>query len=191
MIGQGNSMIALLTLIHYVIWLYMMIVIVRALLSWVNPDPHNPFVIFLRRATDPALYFIRRNIPLPRTAVDVSPLILLIGLMLIDTFIELTLQNLRLNLPVNVLRNLLYAVVIAILSILRIYMFIIIIRAIISWVNPDPYNFLVRAIYDITEPVLYRVRKLLPVAGGGFDFSPIIVIILIYAASNLLLSILR
>lgn len=184
-------MIGLLTLIHYAIWLYMIIVIVRALLSWVNPDPRNPGVVFLRRATDPALYFIRRNIPLPRTGIDLSPVILLIGLMLVDTFIELTLQNLRLNLPVNVTRNLLYAVVIAILSILRIYMFIIIIRAIISWVNPDPYNFLVRAIYDITEPVLFRVRKLLPVAMGGFDFSPIIVIVLIYAVSNLLISILR
>jgi YggT family protein len=191
MIGQGNSTIALLTLIHYVIWLYMMLVIVRALLSWVNPDPHNQVVMFLRRMTDPALYFIRRNIPLPRTAVDISPLILLISLMLVDTFIELTLQNLRLNLPVNVTRNLLYAIVISILSILRIYMFIIIIRAIISWVNPDPYNFLVRALYDMTEPVLNRVRKFLPAAPGGFDLSPIIVIILIYAASNLLISILR
>ena len=70
-------------------------------------------------------------------------------------------------------------------------MFIIIIRAIISWVNPDPYNFLVRAIYDITEPVLYRVRRLLPVAMGGFDFSPLIVIAILYAVSNLLISILR
>lgn len=184
-------MIGLLTLIHYAVWLYMMIVIVRALLSWVNPDPRNQVVIFLRRMTDPVLYFIRRNIPLPRIAVDLSPIILLIGLMLIDTFIELTLQNLRLQLPVNVARNLLYAVVIAVLSMLRIYMFIIIIRAIISWVNPDPYNFLVRAIYDITEPVLDRVRRLLPVAMGGFDFSPVIVIVILYAVSNLLVSILR
>lgn len=183
-------MIGLLTLIHYAIWLYMMIVVVRALLSWIQPDPFHPFVRFLRRSTDPALYFIRRNIPLPRTGIDLSPIILLIGLMLVDTFIELTLQNLRLNLPVNAARNLLYAVVLAVLSILRIYMFIIIIRAIISWVNPDPYNFLVRAICDITEPVLYRVRRLLPVAMGGFDFSPIIVIVLIYAISNLLVSIL-
>ena len=90
-------MIGLLTLLHYAIWLYMMIVIVRALLSWVNPDPRNPVVMFLRANTDPVLYFIRRNIPLPRTAVDLSPIILLIGLMLIDTFIELTLQNLRLR----------------------------------------------------------------------------------------------
>jgi YggT family protein len=179
-------MIALLTLIHYAIWLFIILVIVRVLLSWVNPDPWNPFVKFLRRATDPALHFIRRNIPLPRSAIDVSPIILLIALMLVDTFIMKTVFDLRLNLPVSVTRNLLYAFVIAMQSVLRIYMIIIIIRAVISWVNPDPYNFLVRAVYELTEPVLYRVRRLLPVTGGGFDFSPIIVIILIYAVSRLL-----
>jgi len=184
-------MIGLLTLIHYAISLYMMIVIVRALLSWIQPDPYHPFVKFLRNATDPALYFIRRNIPLPRTAVDVSPLILLVSLMLLDTFILETLRNLALPLMANLSRSLLYAVVITLRSILTLYMFIIIIRALISWVNPDPYNFLVRAIHDVTEPVLYRVRRLLPIAGGGFDFSPIIVIILIYAVSNLLTTILH
>ncbi len=179
-------MIGLLTLLHYAIWLYMAAVLVRVLLSWVNPDPWNPLVRFLRRATDPALYFIRRNIPLPRSSVDVSPIILLMALALIDTFIMKTAADLSLNLPVSVTRNLLYAFVVALQSILRIYMIIVIIRAVISWVSPDPYNVLVRAVYELTEPVLYRVRKLLPVAGGGFDFSPVIVIMVIYAASSLL-----
>ncbi len=179
-------MIGLLNLLHYCIWLYMMIVIIRVLLTWVNPDPYNPFVVFLRRMTDPALAFIRRNIPLPRSAIDVSPIILIVGLALIDTFVMKTVFDLRLNLPINVTRNLLYAFVIAMQSILRIYMIILIIRAVISWVNPDPYNFLVRAVYELTEPVLQRVRRLLPVAGGGIDFSPVIVIILIYIVSSLL-----
>jgi len=181
----------LLTFIHYAVSLYMMIVVVRALLSWVNPDPSNPVVVFLRRATDPALYFIRRTIPLPRTALDVSPLILLIGLMLVDTFILEILKNLALPLIVNITRSLLHSVVLALRSILTLYMYIIIIRALISWVNPDPYNFLVRAIYALTDPILYRVRRLLPVAAGGFDFSPFIVIILLYAVSNLLTSLLH
>jgi YggT family protein len=179
-------MIGLLTLLHYAIWLYMIAVIVRVLLTWVNPDPWNPLVRFLRRATDPALYFIRRNIPQPRSRIDLSPILLIIGLALIDTFIVKTVADLSWHLPVSVTRNLLYAFVIAMQSILRIYMIIIIIRAVISWVNPDPYNFLVRAVYELSEPVLYRVRSLLPVSGGGFDFSPVIVIILIYAVSSLL-----
>lgn len=62
---------------------------------------------------------------------------------------------------------------------LTIYMWLIIIRAIISWVNPDPYNPIVRFLYTVTEPVLYQVRKLIPMKGIGIDFSPIIVILVI------------
>ena len=60
---------------------------------------------------------------------------------------------------------------------LNIYWWIIIARAVLSWVNPDPYNPIVRFIYNATEPVLYRVRRTLPFAFiGGIDFSPVIVL---------------
>ncbi len=62
---------------------------------------------------------------------------------------------------------------------LNIYMWVIIIRALISWVNPDPYNPIVRFLYNVTDPVLYRIRRYLPVAFGGIDLSPIIVILII------------
>jgi len=63
---------------------------------------------------------------------------------------------------------------------LELYMWIIIARALISWVNPDPYNPVVRFLNSITEPVLYRVRKAVPMHGIGLDLSPIIVILAIY-----------
>jgi YggT family protein len=59
---------------------------------------------------------------------------------------------------------------------LSVYMWILIIRALISWVSPDPYNPIVRFLYAATDPLLYRVRRLLPVSFGGIDFSPILVI---------------
>jgi len=62
---------------------------------------------------------------------------------------------------------------------LSLYMYIIIARAIISWVNPDPYNPIVRFLNSITEPVLLRIRRKLPLFFGGMDFSPIIVILAI------------
>lgn len=62
---------------------------------------------------------------------------------------------------------------------LSIYMWIIIGRAVISWVNPDPYNSIVRFLNSITEPVLYPIRRRLPISFGGIDFSPIIVILAI------------
>jgi len=62
---------------------------------------------------------------------------------------------------------------------LTLYMWIIIIRAVISWVNPDPYNPIVRFLISVTEPVLFQIRRRLPFAMGGIDFSPIIVILAI------------
>jgi len=60
------------------------------------------------------------------------------------------------------------------------YMWIIIARAVLSWVSPDPYNPIVRFIHNVTEPVMYKIRTKIPVSFGGIDFSPIIVILLIY-----------
>jgi len=62
---------------------------------------------------------------------------------------------------------------------LTLYMWVIIGRAIISWVNPDPYNPIVRFLNAVTEPVLYPIRRRLPLSLGGLDFSPIIVILAI------------
>lgn len=62
---------------------------------------------------------------------------------------------------------------------LSLYMWIIIARAVISWVNPDPYNPIVRILHSITDPVLYAVRRRVPLSFGGMDFSPILVILAI------------
>jgi YggT family protein len=62
---------------------------------------------------------------------------------------------------------------------LTIYMWIIIARAVISWVNPDPYNPIVRFLNNVTEPVLYRIRRFIPFSFGGIDFSPLVVLLAI------------
>jgi len=64
--------------------------------------------------------------------------------------------------------------------VLSIYMWVIIARALISWVNPDPYNPIVQMLYKLTEPVLYPVRRLLGGYSIGIDFSPLLVILAIY-----------
>ena len=63
---------------------------------------------------------------------------------------------------------------------LTLYMWVIIASALISWVNPDPYNPIVRFLHRVTEPVLERVRRWLPIRGMGIDISPIVVILIIY-----------
>ena len=64
--------------------------------------------------------------------------------------------------------------------VLSLYMWLIVAQAILSWVNPDPYSPIVRFLYSATEPVLYRVRRLVPSSFGGVDFAPMIVILAIY-----------
>ena len=78
-----------------------------------------------------------------------------------------------------VLTNLLTALAKIADILLTIYMYIVIGRAVISWVNPDPYNPIVNFLYRATEPILSRVRRMIPHL-GGMDLSPLIVILAIY-----------
>jgi YggT family protein len=75
--------------------------------------------------------------------------------------------------------NLLTAIAKVLDTVLVIFMFIVIARAVLSWVSPDPYNPIVRFIHNVTEPVLYQIRKRIPVILGGIDLSPIIVFLAI------------
>lgn len=56
---------------------------------------------------------------------------------------------------------------------------LIIIRAIVSWVNPDPYNVIVQILYKTTEPFLYPIRRFMPTLSWGIDISPVIAILLL------------
>ncbi len=89
-----------------------------------------------------------------------------------------------------VFANLLNALAIILSWALTIYMWIIIIRALISWVNPDPYNPIVQFLYNVTEPVLYPLRKRLPYM-GGIDISPLVVLLVIIFLQSFLVSTIR
>lgn len=74
-----------------------------------------------------------------------------------------------------IIGNFLMAVAKVLDMVLTLYMWIVVARAVLSWVNPDPYNAIVRFINAVTEPVLVQIRSKIPVSFGGIDFSPIIV----------------
>jgi len=75
------------SLIHIVLTVYFWIIIARALLSWVNPDPFNPIVRFLYRATEPVLRPIRRRLPTYQMGLDLSPLVVILVIEIIDRYI--------------------------------------------------------------------------------------------------------
>ena len=87
--------------------------------------------------------------------------------------------------------NFLFALAKLVEILLGVYMWVVIGRAILSWVNPDPYNPIVRFLHDVTEPVLSRIRRYIPVFGGGIDFSPMILILAIYFLMSFLVPTLR
>jgi YggT family protein len=74
-----------------------------------------------------------------------------------------------------IMANLLVALAQVLDYVLWAYWWILLGRVVISWVNADPDNPIVRFLYVATEPVLARVRRMLPVYAGGFDLSPIVV----------------
>lgn len=82
----SNLISASATLIGYVLTIYMWIVIIRALLSWVNPDPYNPIVQILYRLTEPVLSAVRRRMP-DIGGLDLSPIIVLLGIFFLQSFL--------------------------------------------------------------------------------------------------------
>jgi YggT family protein len=90
-----------------------------------------------------------------------------------------------------IIQNFVHAIGTVLDFILTIYMYIIIARAVLSWVNPDPYNPIVSFLYQATEPVLYRVRQYIPLPAMGIDFSPIIVFAIIIFLKEFLVATLK
>jgi len=90
-----------------------------------------------------------------------------------------------------VLNNFLMAVAQLVEFLLVAYMWIVIGRAVISWVSADPSNPIVRFLYEVTEPPLRQIRRYLPVNMGSIDFSPMILILVIMFLQNFLVPTLK
>ncbi len=75
--------------------------------------------------------------------------------------------------------------------ILSVYTWIVLGRVIVSWVNADPYNPIVRFIFEATEPILSRIRRILPMSMGGIDFSPMIMVLGIVFLQSFLITSLK
>jgi len=90
-----------------------------------------------------------------------------------------------------VFSNLIYAIAQVLKFVLDIYFWIIIARAVVSWVNPDPYNPVVRFLYRVTEPVLRPIRQRLPTYQMGIDLSPMVVLLVLYFLEWFLIASLR
>ena len=89
----GNFIMAIALALHYILYIYMWIIIIRVVISWVNPDPYNPIVSFLYKATEPVLRYARRIIP-PLGGIDLSPILVFVAIYFLDTFLVGSLSEL-------------------------------------------------------------------------------------------------
>ncbi len=95
----GNFIFALAKVLDLAISLYVIVIIIRAMLSWFNPNPHSPGIQFLTRITDPVLERIRRLLPLGAgVGLDLSPIIAIFGLLFIKYFLVASLYDLSASL---------------------------------------------------------------------------------------------
>jgi len=90
----GELVLALRTVVDLVFQIYILILVARVLITWVNPDPYNPIVRFLSNAADPLLNRVRRVVPLQFGGLDLSPIVVIIGLQFVASIISRLLYRL-------------------------------------------------------------------------------------------------
>jgi len=90
----SNFILAIAQLLDLVLQAYMFVIVARALISWVSPDPFNPIVRFLYRATEPVLRPIRRRLPMMQIGLDLSPMIVLLVIYFLRIFLVESLRDL-------------------------------------------------------------------------------------------------
>ena len=173
-------MTAVVFLIQTLFGFYILAVMLRFLLQWVRADFYNPLVQFLVRITNPPLLPLRRIVPGYR-GLDLAS----VALAFMLQTVEMLLIILLLGQPVGVGGLLMLAVLELLKLLINIYLWGVIIQAVLSWFNPDPYHPAARVLAQLTAPVLKPARRLLPPI-SGVDLSPMLVVVALIFVSLLL-----
>jgi YggT family protein len=151
--------------------LYIMVVMLRFLLQWVNAEFYNPISQFLVKVTHPLVRPLRRIIP-SVGRIDTASLVLMVVLQMLAGFLVFALQGLPIGIGVLIVWS-----VVQLLNLLfNIFVFAIIIRAILSWVSPMSYNAATSLLHSLTDPMLRVVQRVIPPI-SGIDLSPLVALI--------------
>lgn len=161
----------LIFLIHTVFGLYIAVVLIRFLLQWARADFYNPISQFVVRVTSPVLKPLRQLIP-GYGGLDLASLLLAWGL----KAIELALVAGVVGFTGPLLGSLAWAVPAVVELLIDIFLLAVIIRVVLSWLNPDPFNPAVALIERLTDPIMRPAQRLVPPI-SGVDLSPMVVII--------------
>jgi YggT family protein len=161
--------------------LYAFVVMLRFLLQLTKADFHNPVSQFVVKVTSPVLRPLRQYIPGFR-GMDISSLVLA---WLVQTLV-LFLVGVLAGLGLAALGAVLWSLPALVELTIDVFLYAVIIRVILSWITPDPYNPMVHLLHTLTDPVMAPVQRRLPPI-GGLDLSPIAVTIGLILLQMLLL----
>ncbi|MET1257140.1 YggT family protein [Aliikangiella maris] len=156
--------------------IYVSVVLLRFFLQYFRADYYNPFSQFVVKATNIFVKPLRRIIP-GFGGIDLSTLIVAWLLIVAKYVLILTISGATGE--VHMAALVIFSFVEVISAAIRLYIFLVFVRVILSWIAQGNYNPFVLVITQLTEPPLARIRRLLPDA-GGFDFSPMLLLIILY-----------
>jgi len=161
--------------------LYIITFVIRFLIQWIRVDVRNPLSQFIFRITNPLVIPIRRVVP-PLAGMDTATVLIIIGLQIAATTVLINLACIG---TPGISQIIMLTVMRLVYLILRIYLFIILIYVILSWINPGTYNPATALLAAIAEPVLRPLRRFIPPI-GGLDLSALFALIGIQALTMLI-----
>lgn len=171
------------TLLQFVIGLYLLLVLLRFIFQITRADFYNPISQAVVTLTNPPLRFLRKFVP-GFAGIDWPSLILLFVIQAAEIgLLSILLSGRFPSIPGLFILSLAHLLQLT----AYVYMFVIFIMVVISWINPGAYNPLTVLIYQITEPLMKKVRERIP-ATGGLDWSPMVVLLGIYLFLSLIVA---
>ena len=166
--------------IQFVFFALISLIVLRVLLQWVRANFYNPICQFLYKATNPVLMPLRKVIPAWRN-LDIAG----IALAWLLTALKLVLLYATVGQTLGVLGLAVLALADLVDFLLLLYIVLVLVRVVISFVGADSYHPVVPLVMQLTEPVMKPFRRLIPNV-GGLDFSPMVVLLVLTLARVLI-----
>ncbi len=171
--GGGYVTNAVVFLVDLVFTLFMIAVLLRFLFQLFRADFYNPIAQALVKITNPVLKPLRKVVP-GLFGIDLSAIVLLVAIAIVKTFVVVLFSGFMPKSSGVLVLALADCIHLTIYT----FFFALIIRAVISWVNPHAHHPGISLLNAITDPIIRPVRRFVP-AVGNIDFSPFVVIIIL------------
>lgn len=172
---------ALVFIIRTLVDLYIITFLLRIIMQWIRADYRNPLTQFILRVTNPLVVPLRRVTPAVGN-LDTASLVVVLVLELIVTIVLVTVTCAGEPMFVQVIA---LTILRTIYLVLRVYLFVILIYVLLSWISPGTYNPVAGLLASISEPILKPLRRIIPPI-GGLDLSALFALIGIQALTMLL-----